>query len=213
MNKYLQTAIAGFCVSLSGTLPLGTLNATALQISLQQGVLAALQFSLGVVAVEGLYLAITLYAVGWVQSRHKLLHYLQHLTLLVFFAIALAYAYKACQPISNDAVLPVAQHAWLQGFALSAVNPAQFPFWIGWNTVLVNKGLLQLTKASKRVYVAAAVAGTFLGLCLFIALGTWLPQQWLGNPRWLYGIMAAVFAVCGLLQAYRLYRKKPVTAA
>ena len=213
MKKYLQTAIAGFCVSLLGTLPLGTLNATALQISLQHGVWAALQFSLAVVLVEGVYLALTLYALTWVQSRLKLLHYLQYITILVFFAIAFVYAYKAFHPTINNNVSATTQYAWLQGFALSAINPAQFPFWIGWNTVLLNKGLLQLHKASKRVYVAAAITGTFTGLCLFIALGTWLPRQWLGNPRYLNGIMSVVFAACGLWQFYQLYRKKRVASA
>lgn len=213
MNKYLQTAVAGFCVSLLGTLPLGTLNATALQISLQQGVCAALQFSMAVVLVEGVYLSLTLYAVAWVQSRLKLLHYLQYMTILVFFAIAFTYAYKAYQPTANTSALANAQHTWLHGLTLSTINPAQFPFWIGWNTVLLNKGLLQLHKASKRVYVAAAIMGTFTGLCLFIALSIWLPRQWLGNPRYLNGIMSVVFAACGLWQFYQLYRKKRVASA
>src|SRR4051812_20673003 len=62
--QWLQSLIAGLLVSLIGSLPLGTLNVAAMQIAARESFMNALHFSFGVVAVEMLYLCVTMTIAG-----------------------------------------------------------------------------------------------------------------------------------------------------
>src|SRR5262245_499155 len=59
----------GMLISFLGSLPLGTLNIAAMQISISNGVLQALQFSLGSLLAEMIYVRLSLVAMDWVRKR------------------------------------------------------------------------------------------------------------------------------------------------
>ena len=63
-------------ISFLGTLPLGTLNVAAMQISVSDGIRPALYFSLGALLVEIIYVRISLVAMDWVQRQQRLFRWL-----------------------------------------------------------------------------------------------------------------------------------------
>ena len=57
-----RIAITGLFISFLGTLPLGTLNVAAMQISVTDGVVPAMYFVLGAMIVEIIYVRVSLVA-------------------------------------------------------------------------------------------------------------------------------------------------------
>ena len=53
--KLLRVLVTGLFISFLGTLPLGTLNLAAMQISISDGIRPALYFALGALLVEIIY--------------------------------------------------------------------------------------------------------------------------------------------------------------
>ena len=66
----LRLFMTGMLISFLGTLPMGTLNISAMQISLSDGIRPALYFSGGAVLVEIMYVRLTLVAMNWFR-KHK----------------------------------------------------------------------------------------------------------------------------------------------
>ena len=60
-------------VSFLGSLPLGTLNVAAMQISVQENITNAIYFSLGSLLTEMLYVRISLVGINWVRKQKVLI--------------------------------------------------------------------------------------------------------------------------------------------
>ena len=87
MHPLLKIFFTGMLVSFLGSLPLGTLNIAAMQISISDGITAAMLFSAGSLLVEIIYVRISLVAMDWIRKQEKVLKALEWVTLLIrFFA-------------------------------------------------------------------------------------------------------------------------------
>lgn len=73
MHPVFKIALWGFLISFIGTLPLGTLNIAAMQISITDGISPAIWFAGGALTAEMIYVRISLVAMDWVRKREKLL--------------------------------------------------------------------------------------------------------------------------------------------
>ena len=92
MGKLWRIFFTGMMVSFLGSLPLGTLNVAVMQISISEGLKAAVLFSLGSLTAEIVYVRLSLVAMDWVRKQQKLFKILEWLTLLIVVALADAYA-------------------------------------------------------------------------------------------------------------------------
>ena len=130
----------GMLVSFLGSLPLGTLNIAAMQISVSEGISSAIMFSAGSLFVEIIYVRLSLVAMDWIRKQEKLFRILEWVTLLIVVALAISSFYAALHPsVEKNIVLGSALPKFLLGVVMSAVNPVQIPFWFGWSTVLFTK--------------------------------------------------------------------------
>jgi threonine/homoserine/homoserine lactone efflux protein len=68
MRPLMKIFFAGMLVSFLGSLPLGTLNVAAMQISATEGVQAAILFVLGLLTAEIIYVRISLVAMNWIRK-------------------------------------------------------------------------------------------------------------------------------------------------
>ncbi|WP_315815821.1 hypothetical protein [Paraflavitalea speifideaquila] len=67
--KLLRIFITGLFISFLGTLPLGTLNVAAMQLSVTDGLRPAFYFALGALLVEMVYVRLSLVAMDWVRKQ------------------------------------------------------------------------------------------------------------------------------------------------
>jgi threonine/homoserine/homoserine lactone efflux protein len=197
------------CISFLGTLPLGTLNIAAMQISVSDGLRPAIYFSLGALLVEIIYVRISLVAMDWVQKHKKLFRWLEWVTVLIIAALAVSNFIAAASPnTQKNVILSHTIHRFWLGAAMSAVNPAQIPFWFGWSTALFTKKLLYPRNDHYNVYISGIGLGTFLGNAVFIFGGQLIVNRLNANQGLISWIIGAVFAVTAIIMAWKMLRKK-----
>ena len=196
-------------VSFIGSLPLGTLNIVVMQISVSDGVMAAMLFSFGSLLVEIIYVRISLVAMDWIRKQEKLLKALEWVTLLIVLALAFSSFYAAMHPkVEKNFVLDSPLPKFLLGMVMCAVNPVQIPFWFGWSTVLFTKKVLLPRNDHYNSYIIGIGIGTFIGNCVFIFGGLLIAARINNNQHILNWVVGGIFALTALIQAWRMWRHK-----
>ena len=97
----VRVLFTGLLVSFIGSLPLGTLNVAAMQISITDGVKAAIQFSIGSLLAEIIYVRLSLVAMDWIRRQVRLLLFFDWMTLALLLALAGSSFYAAMHPASH----------------------------------------------------------------------------------------------------------------
>lgn len=196
-------------VSFLGSLPLGTLNIAAMQISVSDGIAAAMLFSAGSLLVEIIYVRISLVAMDWIRKQEKILKALEWVTLIIVLALAASSFYAALHPkIQKNVVLDSPLPKFILGLVMSAVNPVQIPFWFGWSTVLFSKKILKPRPDHYNSYILGIGIGTFIGNCIFIFGGLLIASKINNNQHILNWVIGGIFALTAIIQAWKMWRHK-----
>jgi len=209
MHPLVKVFFTGMLVSFLGSLPLGTLNVAAMQISISDGITSAMLFSLGSLLVEIIYVRLSLVAMDWVRKQEKLFKLLEWLTLLIVVALAVFSFYAALHPSEKkNIILSSTLPKFLLGAAMCAVNPVQIPFWFGWSTVLFTKKVLLPRPDHYNLYILGIGIGTFAGNCVFIFGGLLMVDKLNANQNILNWVIGGIFAVTAIIQLWRILKKK-----
>lgn len=196
-------------VSFLGSLPLGTLNVAAMQISMTNGISPAILFSLGSLTVEIIYVRLSLVAMDWVRKQEKLFKILEWLTLFIVLALAVSSFLDAINPeVEENFILSSTLNRYILGVVMSAVNPVQIPFWFGWSTVLFSRNILLPRDDHYNFYIIGIGIGTLLGNSLFIFGGRLIADRLSSNQHILSYIIGGIFAVTAIIQLWRILKKK-----
>lgn len=199
----------GLIVSFLGTLPLGTLNVAAMQISVQESVHNAILFSLGSLSVEMVYVRISLVGINWVRKQKKLFRWMEWITLGIVVALAVGSFVAAMQPHhAKNIMLNNNINRFLLGVMLSAISPMQIPFWFGWSTVLFTKNILKPKNSFYNIYIVGIGLGTLLGNCVFIFGGKWIVSKMNGNQNLMNWIIGGIFAVTAVIFLVKILLNK-----
>ena len=211
MAKLLRIFFTGMFISFLGSLPLGTLNVAAMQISISDGIVPAIKFSLGSLLAEMVYVRLSLIAMDWVRKQQKLFRIFEWVTLAIVLALAISSLYAAMHPsVHKNVILSSTLNRFFLGLFMSALNPMQIPFWFGWSTVLFTKKVLLPLNSHYNSYIVGIGLGTLLGNCVFIFGGRLIAQKLDANQPMMHWIIGGVFAITALLQLWKILRKKDV---
>ena len=190
----------GMIVSFLGSLPLGTLNVAAMQISVQESVHNAILFALGSLSVEMIYVRISLVGINWVRKQKKLFRWMEWITVAIVLALAIGSFAAAMKPHhAKNVILNNNINRYILGVMLSAINPMQIPFWFGWSTVLFTKNILQPKNSFYNIYIIGIGLGTLMGNSVFIFGGKWIVQKLNGNQTLINWIIGGIFAVTAII--------------
>jgi len=196
-------------VSFVGSLPLGTLNVAAMQISVTDGVKQAMLFSVGSLIAEMIYVRVSLVAMDWVRKQKLFFKILEWVTLGIVLALAIFSFYAALSPHEHEnKILSSNMPNILLGFTMSVVNPVQIPFWFGWSTVLFSKKVLLPRNDHYNAYIVGIGIGTFIGNLIFIFGGKIIADKISNNQHILNWIVGGIFAITAIVQVIRMVRKK-----
>jgi threonine/homoserine/homoserine lactone efflux protein len=207
--KFLRVFLTGMFISFLGTLPLGTLNIAAMQISISDGIRPAIYFALGALLVEIIYVRISLVAMDWVRKRKKLFQWFEWLTVVIISALAISSFIAAADPEEKkNVLLSYSFHRFWLGVVLSALNPVQIPFWFGWSTALFTKKVLLPKNSHYNMYILGIGIGTFVGNLVFILGGRLIVDSFNNNQHIVQYVIGSIFAVTALLMFLKLIRKK-----
>jgi threonine/homoserine/homoserine lactone efflux protein len=198
--RLLKIFFWGLLVSFLGSLPLGTLNVAAMQISVQENVQNAILFSLGSLSVEMIYVRISLVGINWIRKQKKLFRWMEWIALAIVVALAIGSFIAAGKPHqAKNVMLDNDINRYLLGVMLSAINPVQIPFWFGWSTVLFTKNILLPKNSFYNIYIIGIGLGTLLGNCVFIFGGKWIGEKLNGNQSLMNWIIGGIFALTAVI--------------
>lgn len=209
LRHFIRLFLTGMSISFIGTLPLGTLNVSAMQISVSDGMKPAFLFAIGAMLVEITYVRISLSAMDWVRRHDRLFRWLERGTLLIIAALAVASFVAASRPSGTEkhAILSASMPRFLLGMLMSAVNPLQIPFWFGWSSVLFTRGILGTGPVDRNIYISGIGIGTCIGFAVFILGGQWVAERIGDNQRVVHIIVGSLFALTAILMAGKMMRK------
>lgn len=199
----------GMLVSFLGSLPLGTLNVAAMQISVQESIMNAIYFSLGSLLVEMIYVRISLVGINWIRKQKKLFRWMEWITLGIVIALAAGSFIAALHPQHGKNVM-FNNHInrFLLGVMFSSISPVQIPFWFGWSTVLFTKNILLPKNAYYNLYILGIGLGTLLGNCVFIFGGKWIVEKLNANGNILNWVIGGIFAVTAFILLIKILLHK-----
>lgn len=207
--RLLKIFFWGLMVSFLGSLPLGTLNVAAMQISVQENIRNAIFFSLGSLSVEMVYVRISLVGINWIRKQKKLFRWMEWIALSIVLALAIGSFIAASQPHqAKNVMLDNNINRYLLGAMLSAINPVQIPFWFGWSTVLFTKNILLPKNSFYNIYIIGIGLGTLIGNCVFIFGGKWMVQKLNGNQSLMNWIIGGIFAVTAIIFFIKILMNK-----
>jgi len=199
----------GLMVSFLGSLPLGTLNVAAMQISVQENIQNAILFSLGSLSVEMIYVRISLVGINWIRKQKKLFRWMEWIALAIVAALAIGSFIAAMEPHeAKNVMLDNDINRYLLGAMLSAINPVQIPFWFGWSTVLFTKNILLPKNSFYNIYIIGIGLGTLLGNCVFIFGGKWIVEKLNGNQSLMNWIIGGIFAFTAVIFFIKILMNK-----
>lgn len=199
----------GLIVSFLGSLPLGTLNVAAMQISVQESVRNAILFALGSLSVEMIYVRVSLVGINWVRKQKKLFRWMEWLTVAIVLALAIGSFAAAMKPEhAKNVILNNNIHRFFLGVMLSAINPMQIPFWFGWSTVLFTRNILIPKNSFYNIYIVGIGLGTLLGNCVFIFGGKWIVSKMNANQNMINWIIGGIFAVTAVIFLIKILMHK-----
>jgi len=199
----------GMMVSFLGSLPLGTLNVAAMQISVQESIIHALYFSLGSLLTEMIYVRISLVGINWIRKQKVLLRWMEWITLAIVLALATGSFIAAMHAHhAKNVMLDNNMNRFLLGVILSAISPMQIPFWFGWSTVLFSKNILQPKNSFYNLYIAGIGIGTFGGNCVFIFGGKYIVEKLDANQNMMNWVIGGIFALTAVILLIRILLHK-----
>jgi threonine/homoserine/homoserine lactone efflux protein len=206
--QYTFTILLGFIASLLGQLPLGTIGMTATQIAVQENFRNAWKYAAGIALVEMIYLRIVLSGMQWIIS-HPLVFIIFNWITIVLFAALGVFILAAARNQDKEKkalVLNYRLSRFLLGISMSALNPAQIPFWFIWTGYFINQGLLKHRFAEFNLFTLGSGVGTMGGLIIYIYGGNWLVTKMKTSNRTLNKLMGIIFIMAAVAQLYRVLR-------
>ncbi len=206
---YIFPFLLGMTLSLLGQLPLGTISLTATQISLQENFRSAWQYSIGVALVEMIYLRAVLAGMRWI-TRHQFIFNIFNWLAVLFFLLLGVLSFVAARRLEKKdqktLILRTRLHRFFLGMGMSALNPAQIPFWFIWSAYFLNMGWLRLAPYSFNLFTLGSGLGTVGGLAIYMYGGNWMVSQMKTSNRTLNTLVGIIFVVAALVQLVRMAR-------
>ena len=207
MKKQLILFTSAAAISSIGGLPLGTLNVTAMLIAEHRGKSAALWFALGALLIEIVYVYLTLKLFEWLSTNVKVLKAIRWISIGVMLTIGIWLLVENTHAAMHITTESRKANPFLTGLLLSALNPAQIPFWLGWNAVAIDRKLLQIQTPTTLVWLMGIGTGTFLSLGLFAVSGPTIFKMIGGNDRMLTRLIGLIFVLAALFQSLHVFKK------
>ncbi len=206
MNYFLIFWL-GWLVSFLGQLPLGTMSITATQITVAENFGNAWKYALGVTVIEVVYVRLTVSGVAWIVQHNTFFIVLNWLTVVLFLSLGVATFIQALKQQGEKKPLLLSNKLsrFVLGMTMSALNPAQIPFWFVWSSYLIGQNVLRPGFNTFNFFSIGCGFGTVAGLAVYMYGGNWLITKMRANTKVLNVIMGVVFIIAALAQLYRMF--------
>ena len=201
MKEIFRVFYSGMTISFLGSIVIGTIGLSAMQISITEGYRPAIIFSIGSIVGEVIYVRILLVALNWLRKQERIFRILEWIAVGIVVILAVG-SFKAAlgHHGAKNVVLSYTMHRFWLGLFLRGISPAAIPFWLGWSSVLYTKGIMKAQKGFYNGYLLGIGLGTFAAHCIFIFGGKIAVQKLDASQEAINFLIGCVFAITAILQ-------------
>ena len=160
----------GMIIGLVGVIPPGLLNMTVAKISLKEGHVRGIMFSIGVCVIVFFQTYIATIFASYLTEHQDVVKVLQRVAFVIFVLITVYYLLIA-KATSKTEVEPESRskHSrFFHGMFLSVINVFPIPYQAYMTVTLASVGWLEFKSSMIISYVFGAVTGTFVMLYIYI---------------------------------------------
>lgn len=196
----INTFFIAFTISFLGSIPVGVLNLTIVDIGLRKSFKQVLLFAAASALVEYGQGFLALKFSSLFETNQHLEFYIDLIATPVFFILGIIYLRKHGQPPKQKEAIS----DFKKGLLLSIVNPLAIPFWVVWGTVGLGNGWLTMSNWSIAVFTLGISMGTFVTLLLYgLAAKPIIEKIEIVNQR-INQIIGWVLIILGVVQVFKL---------
>ena len=211
-----QHFIIGLLASFIGSLPIGVLNLTTIDIAVHKGLKKVAWFAFGATIIEYFQAVLGLKFSSWFLSD-PVINMIFEAVAVVLFASLSIYYFKADgkKTVAGEGSLGGAgegspgkgtgrANPFLRAVALSLINPLAIPYWILYGTWFEALGWIGLQNNQVLIFSAGITAGTFLALLGIGYFSRLIISRMTMLSAWLNRIIAITFACLAIFQLTRV---------
>lgn len=199
----LLTFFVAVIVNFVGYIPLGNINLTAMQISINKGLKQVFFFAISFALVEGVFTFILMHFAAWFATQKGLMIWLEWTMVAVFLLMGiLSYlqSKKERQPLDDVKK----RDSIKTGILLGVFNPMIIPFWTIGGTYLIAHSWISNTSLGLIVFAIGASVGSFFCLYLFGRFAQYIQNKFSFSHRVINRSIALMFFALAILQTVRL---------
>jgi threonine/homoserine/homoserine lactone efflux protein len=160
----------GLIVGLIGVVPPGLLNMTAAKISLKEGHVRGIMFSIGVCLIVFVQTYLAAIFARYLSNHAEVIDILQRVAFVIFVLIAVYYLFIAKKQ-SKPHIEPQIRSKYsrfFHGMFLSSINVFPIPFQAYMTITLASFGWVDFSTTSIISYVSGTGMGTFVMLYMYL---------------------------------------------
>lgn len=160
----------GLVIALVGVVPPGLLNMTAAKISLKEGHVRGVMFSIGVCVIVLVQTYLASIFARYLSKHTEVVDILQRVAFVIFILITIYFLFIAKKEPKEVSELAVwsKKSRFFQGMFLSAINVFPIPYQAYMTITLASFNWLDFSQISIISYVAGAGMGTFVMLYVYM---------------------------------------------
>lgn len=177
MEAIVWHFMVGMVVSFVGSIPLGSVNLSVLQTTLDRGTKAGLIFASGATLVELVYSYIAIRFSAYLLANQDVELYIQLVAIPAFVILSLYSFNKKPRPADKPKVAGNTKSNFFKGVLIGLVNPLQIPFWVAYGTYMLSNNWIKNDSALLNFFVVGIIIGTSLLLVLVVLGGNKLDKQ------------------------------------
>jgi threonine/homoserine/homoserine lactone efflux protein len=153
---------------------------------------------------EAIMVRLALMAVNRITRSKVFFHLLEWMSagMLTIFSIV---CFVTAASMQNLTIAPeFSLPSFMSGALISLVNPMHIPFWLGWSTVLMNKGVLRHRPGQYDLYIAGIVLGSFTGFFVFVAGSEFFLKSFQSSHYLINCILGVILLVAAVMQIRKM---------
>ncbi len=183
-------------INFVGYIPLGNINLTSVQISVNRGMKQALYFITAFSLVEGLFTYVLMRFAEWFASHEKWLNALDWILIVMFLIMGVVVLNMAEHPKNveyrrRDSVR--------YGIILGILNPMQIPFWMIGGTYLISNHWITTAGWGLEIFSVGASIGAFICLYLFARFAQYIQDRFALSSRIINRSIGGVFFLLAVI--------------
>ena len=201
--------ILGLFLALIGVVPPGLLNMTAAKISLKEGHVRGIMFSIGVCVVVLVQTYVATIFARYLSKHSEVIDVLQRVAFVLFVLITIYFLFIA-KSQSKQQIEPKikSKHSrFFQGILLSAINVFPIPYQAYMTITLASYGWMTFEQINIVSYVSGAATGTFVMLYIYIFFFDKIKSKTLTSQKNMNRIIGGITGIISIVTLINIIRE------